>query len=242
MNDANGIIAASKTFQWQITDGGASWSSIAGANGQTYGPTNGQQGSLLRVVYSYTDGGGNHESVTSAATQAVGLYLSGNNNGNTLSGTAGQDVLLGNGGNDTLRGFGGNDFADGGIGNDRFVATNNDGDDAYIGGTGTDTLDLSGTSANANVNLDISGVTVNGQTLAASTATSTQIGTDALSGIENVIGSSGSNILAGDSGANVLQGLGSSDTLVGGGGSRPADRWHRQRHGLLCHSIGGRCR
>ncbi len=135
------------------------------------------------------------------------------------TGNALDNVITGNGGNNILTGNAGNDLVDGGAGNDTLRATVNDGNDVYTGGAGTDTLNLSATSANANVNLDTAAWTVNGQALAASTATSTQIGTDSLSGIENVTGSSGSNILVGDSLANMLQGLGGNDTLVGGAGA-----------------------
>jgi serralysin len=173
----------------------------------------------VRVVFSYTDAGGFQETVTSAATEAVGLYVNGTAASTTINGTAYQDVLLGNGGNDVLRGLAGNDLIDGGIGNDTIWASAGDGNDTYIGGAGTDTLNLSATTADANVNLDAAAVTVNGVLLAALTATSAQIGTDTLSGIERVIGSSGSNILVGDAGINRLEGLGGNDTLIGGAGA-----------------------
>ncbi len=218
--DPNGIDPATRTFQWQTSaDGGVTWANIAGAVGETFAPAAALQGSLVRVVFSYTDDGGFQETVTSAATEAVGLYVNGTNASTTINGTANQDVLLGNGGNDVLRGFGGSDLVDGGIGNDTIWASIGDGNDTYIGGTGTDTLNLSATTADANVNLDTSAYTVNGVLLAALTATSAQIGTDALSGIERVIGSSGSNVLIGDAGVNRLEGLGGNDILIGGAGA-----------------------
>ena len=67
------------------------------------------------------------------------------------------------------------------LGNDRFVATVGDGNDAYDGGLGTDTYDLSGTTAGATVNLGLG------------TSTSADTGTDTLTSIENVIGSSGND-------------------------------------------------
>lgn len=218
--DPNGIDPATRTFQWQTSaDGGITWTNVVGAMSETFAPTAAMLGDLVRVVFSYTDEGGFQETVTSAATQAVGLYVSDTNATHTINGSAGQDVLLGNGGNDTLRGFGGDDLVDGGAGNDSFMATIGDGNDTYIGGAGVDTLNLSATTADANVNLDAAAVTVNGVVLAGLTATSAQIGIDTLSGIERVVGSSGSNILVGDAGANRLEGLGGNDILVGGAGA-----------------------
>ncbi len=81
-----------------------------------------------------------------------------------------------------------------------------DGNDTYIGGAGTDTYDLSSTSADATVNL------VNG------TASSADTGTDTLSGIENVIGSNGVNTITGTASANRIEGRGGNDVINGGGG------------------------
>ncbi len=220
VTDGNGINPGTAAFKWEYsTDGGITWNLVAGAVGQTYTPGNLPAGSLIQVTYSYTDGGGTTESLTSAPTDAVGQYWSGNNNNNGHTGTDYQDVLLGNGGNDNLRGGAGNDLVDGGAGDDSIRANVGDGNDVYIGGDGTDTLYLNQTLADANVNLDGVAYTVNGQTLAASTATSADIGTDSLDGIENVTGSQGNNILIGDSGANVLSGLQGNDILIGGAGA-----------------------
>ncbi|MGL4398093.1 MAG: calcium-binding protein, partial [Hyphomicrobium sp.] len=95
---------------------------------------------------------------------------------------------------------------DGGANNDRLIATVGDGDDTYIGGAGTDTYDLSGTTANATVNL------------ATGFASSAQTGTDTLSGIENVVGSNGANTITGTANANTIEGRGGIDTINGGGG------------------------
>ncbi len=194
VQDPNGIEPASRTFQWQTSaDGGATWTNAAGATAATFAPT--------------------------AATQAVGIYLSGTNGANTLNGTANQDVLLGNGGNDVLRGFGGDDLVDGGVGNDTIWATIGDGNDTYTGGAGIDTLNLSATTADANVNLGASAVTINGVTIAGLTAASAQTGTDTLSGIESVVGSSGANILDGGDGADILSGGAGADRFLGGAGN-----------------------
>jgi Ca2+-binding RTX toxin-like protein len=91
-----------------------------------------------------------------------------------------------------------------------------DGNDQYNGGAGSDTLDLSATSAPANVSL------VKGS------ATSSDIGNDELISIENVIGSSGDDTITGNNAANrldggagndILNGMAGNDVLIGGAGN-----------------------
>ncbi|MEM7122608.1 MAG: FecR domain-containing protein [Pseudomonadota bacterium] len=68
ISDADGLGAFS--YQWQaLIDG--TWTDIAGATGDTFTPGDDQVGDALRVVVSYTDGGGNPESVASEATDPV---------------------------------------------------------------------------------------------------------------------------------------------------------------------------
>ena len=134
-------------------------------------------------------------------------HIQGDGVSNLLQGQGGNDWMDGGSGDDTLIGGQGLDSLFGGFGNDTFRASVNDGNDSYDGGGDTDTYDLSGTSANASVNL-LTGL-----------ASSSQTGNDTLNGIENVIGSSGANTLTGDGGSNVLTGLGGNDTLGGGGGN-----------------------
>jgi Ca2+-binding RTX toxin-like protein len=95
--------------------------------------------------------------------------------------------------------------ATGGAGNDRFVATVGDGPNSYIGGVGSDTYDLSGTTAGATVTL--------------TSATSAEIRTDTLAGLENLIGSQGNDTLTFNGGANVLDGQGGDDLINAGPGS-----------------------
>ncbi|MCT9813536.1 hypothetical protein N0K08_23180, partial [Acidovorax sp. Be4] len=109
----------------------------------------------------------------------------------------------------------------GGGGDDRFVATLNDGNDTYIGATGTDTYDLSATAA--------------GATVTATTATSASTGSDLLSTIENVIGSQGNdsivfdaaanvaNIADGQAGNDILSTGAGADRLIGGAGNDTMD-------------------
>ncbi|MBR1266919.1 VCBS repeat-containing protein [Bradyrhizobium sp. AUGA SZCCT0222] len=109
---------------------------------------------------------------------------------------AGDSVGTGNALNNTIRG---------GNGNDRFVATIGDGNDSYFGGNGVDTIDLSGTTAAA--------------TVTGSNATSAQIGSDTLGGIENMIGSQGNDQITGTGAANVIDGGNGNDNINAGGGN-----------------------
>jgi Ca2+-binding RTX toxin-like protein len=118
--------------------------------------------------------------------------LAGDDNANTIRGGAGGDVLLGGAGADTLLGE---------AGDDRFVATIDDGSDAYTGGAGIDTLDLSGTNAGATVNL-LTGV-----------ATGAEIGSDTLVTIEKVIGGSGADTIVASTVRNTFTGGLGSDVF-----------------------------
>jgi Ca2+-binding RTX toxin-like protein len=115
------------------------------------------------------------------------------------------DNVTGGQGNDTLTGSAGANTLTGGVGNDTFIATVGDGNDSYSGGAGADTYDLSLTSA--------------GATVTTTTATSTEIGTDTLAAIENIIGSQGNDTITLNGNANVIDGQGGNDTINAGGAS-----------------------
>jgi serralysin len=111
-----------------------------------------------------------------------------------VNGGGGNDKITGNSAANTLNGGNGNDFLNGGLGNDRLV-----------GGTGIDTAVF--THRNNTVNL----ATIDRQT--------TGDGNDILTGIENVNGGGGNDIIIGNSGANTLNGGDGNDRLDGGLGN-----------------------
>ncbi|TAN57996.1 MAG: calcium-binding protein, partial [Magnetospirillum sp.] len=119
---------------------------------------------------------------------------------NLLAGN-GKSTLYGGGGNDSLSGGNGADTLDGGSGDDLFIAGN--GSDVIEGSEGTDTI----TFAAARFN----GVIVD---LAANRADN-----DSVTGVENVIGSKGADVISGDAADNVIEGGAGADTLSGGAGS-----------------------
>jgi len=146
--------------------------------------------------------------------------LDGGTGNDELKGGDGKDILLGGAGRDELSGGdhddhlnGGTDRDEvsGGAGHDTIVAEIGDGNDEYEGNGGTDTYSLAGTTASAIVNLDTG------------RASSSQIGTDLLSSIENVIGGSSNDIITGNSQANALSGGAGSDTIDGRGGNDRID-------------------
>ncbi len=145
--------------------------------------------------------------MTDALGTAVADNLVGRTSADQYHGGAGNDVIAGGAGDDIFFGDAGSDRISGDAGNDRFIATVGDGNDVYTGGADTDTYDLSRTSAAANVDL------------ALGRSSSTQTGTDTLSTIENVVGSSGNDTITGSSGNNLLDGGFGNDTLVGGAGN-----------------------
>ena len=143
-----------------------------------------------------------------------------------LIGGAGPDTLIGGLGNDQLFGFGGNDILDGGAGND--ILDGGDGDDQVFGGAGNDTL-IAGSGAG---NDDYDGgdgsdtITFTSTTLGVfvdlrppGSATGSEIDSDTLVAIENVVGGSGNDTLIGDAAGNGLAGGGGNDTLTGNDGN-----------------------
>ena len=177
--------------------------------------------------------------------------LSGGEGNDSLIGGIGIDSLLGDGGNDTLAGGEGNDRLFGGTGNDSLLGelgndtlSGDDGDDRLFGGDGADSLsggndnDTLVGGAGADTLIGGAGVDVADYSasaaavvvdLAAGTGSGGDAAGDSLSGIENVIGTSGNDQLLGDdptnntlfggTGNDLLDGRGGNDQLYGGAGS-----------------------
>jgi len=140
--DPDGTDGAVFTFQWQQQLANGTWQDIAGATLQQFIPAAAQIGRPLRAIVTYTDDFGTVESVTSAATAAVGDFITGNGQANTLTGTAFADRIQGLGGADILNGAGGSDVLEGGAGGDTL---NGNGDaDFLFGEAGGDTLNGDG--------------------------------------------------------------------------------------------------
>ena len=118
-------------------------------------------------------------------------------------GYGGNDLLLGNRGNDTLNGGKGNDTLNGGKGNDTLYGGT--GNDTLNGGNGIDTAVFS--SRNNRINL------------ASVTKQNTRDGKDILTGIENVKGGDGNDLIRGNGEANYLYGENGKDRLYGRAGN-----------------------
>ena len=126
---------------------------------------------------------------------------------NALYGGVGNDTLsAGGGGNDTLSGGAVSDVLFGSAGNDLFQG--GAGNDVLMGGGGADTASFTDSATGITLTLDNGAGTAYGD------------GTDTLSGIANVIGSTGSDFIVGDAAGNWISGdLYGNDTLEGGNGS-----------------------
>lgn len=132
---------------------------------------------------------------------------------NKIDGGSRADRLVGGDDIDSITAFAGNDVVAAGSGDDRILATKNDGFDRYDGGAGVDTLDLSGTSARAVVNLGGFFDRIQG-----GFAAGAQIGVDRLTSIENVVGSSADDFVIGSGASNLLAGGDGADSLNARGG------------------------
>ena len=124
---------------------------------------------------------------------------------NVFGSQAGDDIK-GDGEANTIVGNGGDDEIDGGDGDDVFVATLDDGDDQFLGGTGVDTVDYS--AAKKSITADLAAGTIEGE----------DTGSDTVHGIENVYGSQAGDDIIGDGEANMIVGNGGDDNIDGGDG------------------------
>ncbi|WP_374375510.1 Hint domain-containing protein [Tabrizicola sp.] len=142
----------------------------------------------------------------------------------SIWGNSGTDIIYGGtaagtgGGNDLLDGGAGADVIYGGDGNDTLIGGNDTLNDTLFGGNGTDTADYSRYltalgSGSSTFATNSTAVNVN-----LATGIATGLGTDSLSGIENVIGGSGADTITGDTLANRLEGGDGNDLIDGGSG------------------------
>ncbi len=175
---------------------------------------------------SWSDGKGQrHDIITGAkpstykAIYKAPCTIVGTSGIDILQGTEGDDVICGLGGSDTIKGLGGNDTIlggdgndtiDGGAGDDTLKGESNS--DKLLGGEGNDTIDGGSGTDLASFKNSTTGVQ-------ASLTTATGEGSDTLTFIENLEGSTQSDTLTGSDSAARLVGLGGGDTLTGGIGN-----------------------
>jgi uncharacterized membrane protein len=131
------------------------------------------------------------------------VYFNGADGGDSLDASASDTSIVATGGNgdDVLRGGLADDVFNGGLGND-----------TIDGGPGRNTVDYSPTLLGVVVDLS----------LAQNQAVGSEIGTDQLANIANVIGGSGSDRLTGNALDNALSGGAGNDRLIGGAGTDTA--------------------
>jgi Ca2+-binding RTX toxin-like protein len=117
----------------------------------------------------------------------------GNQEWNNIEGGAGNDNISGGGGQDTLIGGSGNDALDGGEGPD--VLVGGTGNDTLAGGDGIDLADYSAATGNLTINLG-TGSSVD--------TSAGGLGTDVLTGIENITAGSGNDAVVGSAEATII--------------------------------------
>ena len=129
-----------------------------------------------------------------------------------LYGDGGDDRILAGDGDDFIEGGEGNDTVYGGNGNDMIVARSGDGNDTYygddmVGGTGSDTLDMSAITANITADLG-TGFMDRGS------VSSAQTGNDVVWSVENFVGGFGNDTVTASGAVNVMDGgAGGNDTF-----------------------------
>ncbi|NUB11172.1 hypothetical protein FW320_34185, partial [Azospirillum sp. Vi22] len=175
-------------------DGGSGADTLVGGVGDDLYIVDDSGDQVIELVSQGTD------TVIASVSYSLGdgvenLILSGTAAINGI-GNAGNNILIGNGSSNRLDGAAGNDTLIGGSGADQL-----------IGGIGTDTADYSASTTGVAVNL-ATGVGAGGDAEG-----------DALSGIEDLIGSAHNDRLTGDGADNVLIGGDGDDVLDGGGGN-----------------------
>lgn len=145
-------------------------------------------------------------------------YLDGYSGNDLVFGQGGNDLIYGGTGDDRLSGGDGDDTVNGDAGNDVFIGGATDsaiavnssggGTDTFDGGTGFDTASYSTTLDGINVDLRLSSGQVTG----------TEVGTDTLINIDNIVGGLGDDTMTGNGSGNSFSYFGGFDTYFGGAG------------------------
>lgn len=126
----------------------------------------------------------------------------------TVSGSAIDNVISTGDGNDTVAAGSGNDTVSTGAGSDIIVGGNGAGIDQYDGGLGIDTIRYSSAQADITVNLSA------GSAYATSGNDAANIGTDTITGIENVVAGPFNDTMVGTSSNNAFDGGSGTDIVV----------------------------
>lgn len=136
---------------------------------------------------------------------SISDWITGGGGEDVIAGGFGNDILAGNSGFDTLRGEAGDDVLYGGAGND--ILDGGTGKDVLVGGAGQNAASYA------------SAATAVRAQLSASWANSGDALGDEYTGIADLTGGSGGDVLGGDSGENILAGGAGGDTLQGNAGN-----------------------
>jgi Ca2+-binding RTX toxin-like protein len=150
----------------------------------------------------YLDGGDGTDTLDYSDSGAVTLTLGGTNAKTTVTAVDGNDTIL------NFENVIGSAFED--------KLTGNNADNVFQGGAGKDLINGGGGSDTADYSDAAASVTV---VLGTGVTKVTGGDTDEISSIENVIGSTGNDVLTGNSSANVLLGGAGDDEITGGGGA-----------------------
>ena len=175
----------------------------------------------ITIAVKDVDEGGQTITGTSASNTLIG-----GDGADTISGLGGNDSLQGNGGTDTLDGGSGTDNVNGGTGDDLIIVRGTEAQgDTMIGGTGIDTLRITGT-ADLTLNgtaliTEIEVLDGGGRALRGTNSVANVLdlsGFTTVTNLTQVLGLSGADSLTGSSGADTLDGGVDIDTVRGGDG------------------------
>ncbi len=170
--------------------------------------------------------------------------ITGGKGSDLIFGAGGDDRLDGGKGDDYLVGDAGNDIVNGGDGNDTIVYTIGDGVDTIDGGAGNDRLVILGTGASENLSVVVTNNTITtlaggsvagietvtlaldggidtlsygttSQGVVVDLSAGTATGFASITGVDNIVGGAGNDVLTGDANANSISGGGGDDIIVG---------------------------